>query len=82
MKLTAVAFLVFASCSVGAPRDSLFRSGVTIALPNKPSNVALADLNKDGWLDLIVTSEEGRTVEVMFAEKADVPFRVASAQTI
>mgnify|MGYP003286507425 CR=1 FL=1 len=82
MKLTAVAFLVFASCNVGAPQDSLFRSGVTIALANKPSNVALADLNKDGRLDLIVASEEARTVEVMFAEKADVPFRAASAQTV
>jgi hypothetical protein len=82
MKLTAVAFLVFASCNVGAPQDSLFRPRVVIALPNKPSNVALADLNKDGRLDLIVTSEEARSIDVMFGEKADVPFRAATAQTI
>ena len=82
MKLTAVAFLLFASCNASAPQESLFRPRVVIALPNKPSNVALADLNKDGRLDLIVTSEEARTVEVMFGEKGDVPFRAATAQTV
>ena len=79
MKLTAVAFLLFASCNAGAPQDSLFRPRVVIALPNKPSNVALADLNKDGRLDLIVASEEARTIDVLLGEKADVPFRAAAA---
>ena len=62
MKLTAVVLLFFASCNACAPQDSLFRPAVLIALPNKPSNVARADLNKDGRLDLIITSEEARTV--------------------
>ncbi|MFY9619600.1 MAG: VCBS repeat-containing protein [Pyrinomonadaceae bacterium] len=78
MKLTVVAFLLFASCNAGALQGSLFRPRVVIPLPNKPSNLALADLNKDGRLDLIVASEEGRTVEVMFGEKGEVPFRVAT----
>lgn len=87
MKLTAIALLVFSSCNAGALQDSLFRPRVVIPLTNKPSNVALADLNKDGRLDLIVASGEARTVEVMFGEKADVPFRVptgsaAAAQTV
>lgn len=78
MKLAALAFLVFSSCNAGALQGSLFRPRVVIPLPHKPSNLALADLNKDGRLDLIVASEEGRTVEVMFGEKGDVPFRVAT----
>lgn len=61
MKLRAVAFLLFASCKVGAPQESLFRPAMVIPLPNKPSNVGLADLNKDGRLDLIVVSDEART---------------------
>lgn len=78
MKLTAIALLIFSSCNAGALQNSLFQPRVVIPLTNKPSNLALADLNKDGWLDLIVASEEGRTIEVMFGEKADVPFRVAT----
>jgi hypothetical protein len=78
MKLATIAFLFFSSCNTGALQPSLFRPGVVITLPNKPSNVALADLNKDGRLDLIVTSEEARTVEVMFGQQGDVPFRVAT----
>ena len=81
MKLTVVALLVFASCNAGALQDSLFRPRVVIALPSKPSNVALADLNKDGRLDLIVTSEEARTVEVMFGQQGEVPFRPATGNT-
>ena len=63
---------------MGVQQDSLFRPALVIALPNKPSNLALADLNKDGRLDLIVTSEEARTVEVMFGQQGDVPFRIAT----
>jgi hypothetical protein len=55
---------------------------VRIALPNKPSNVALADLNKDGPLDLIVASEEARTVTILFGQKAATPFRATNAPTI
>jgi FG-GAP-like repeat len=82
MKLTTFAFLLLSSCNVGAPQASLFRPRVVVALPNKPTNVALADLNKDGRLDLIVASEEARTIDVIFGEKADVPFRAATAQTV
>lgn len=86
MKVQALAFLFFASCNVNAPagskvaapQESLFRPAVVIPLPNKPSNVALADLNRDGRLDLIVTSEEARTVEVMFGQQGGAPFRVAT----
>lgn len=78
MKLTVIALLIFSSCNAGALQDSLFRPRVVIPLPNKPSNVALADLNKDGRLDLIVVSEEARTIEVMFGQTGDVPFRVAT----
>jgi hypothetical protein len=79
MKLTIVALLIFSSCNAGALQNSLFRPRVVIPLPNKPSNIALADLNKDGRLDLIVASEEARTIEVMLGERGDVPFRVLTA---
>src|SRR6185436_1004360 len=82
MKLTAIALLIFSSCNAGALQDSLFRPSVVIALPSKPSNLALADLNKDGRLDLIVASDEARTIQVMLGEKGDVPFRPADAQTV
>ena len=78
MKLTALAFVVFAACNVGGLQDSLFRPRVVIALSTKPSNLALADLNKDGRLDLIVFSDEARTIDVMFGQKGDVPFRLAT----
>src|ERR1044071_6932226 len=84
IKLVAVAVFVFTSCNAAgiSTQQTLFRPGVRVALPNKPSNVELADLNKDGRLDLIVTSEQSRTVTTLLAEKADVPYRAASAKTI
>ena len=80
----SVALLTLASCSGSetAIQGSLFAPAVRIALPNKPSTIELADLNKDGRLDLIVASEEGKSVMVMFGERADVPFRTAGARTI
>ncbi|MGQ0762633.1 MAG: FG-GAP repeat domain-containing protein [Acidobacteriota bacterium] len=78
MKLTVIALLILSSCNAGALQGSLFRPRVVIPLPNKPSNVALADLNKDGRLDLIVASEEARTIDVMFGQAGDVPFQVAT----
>src|SRR5688572_17097875 len=75
--------LMLASCAgETTPQNSLFQPAVGIALKSKPSNVAVADLNKDGRLDLIVASEEARTVSVMLGEKGEVPFRAASSQTI
>ena len=83
MKLAAIALLILASCTGEThPQNSLFRPAVRIALQSKPSNVALADLNKDGRLDLIVASEEARTVSAMLGEKGEVPFRATSAQTL
>ncbi len=83
MKLAAIALLVLASCAGETnPQQSLFRPAVRISLPSKPSNVELADLNKDGRLDLIVASDEAKTVMVMMGEKGDVPFRATTARTI
>ena len=83
MKLAAIALLMLASCAGEThPQNSLFRPAVRMALQSKPSNVAVADVNKDGRLDLIVASEEARTVSVMIGEKGEAPFRAASAQTI
>jgi hypothetical protein len=81
MKLTAIACLLFSSCNVVAPQQTFFRPALVIPLPNKPSNVALADLNKDGRLDLIVASEEARTIEVMFGEQGEMPFRAPTMTT-
>jgi uncharacterized lipoprotein YajG len=83
MKLASIALLFLASCAAGTnPQNSLFHPAVRIALQSKPSNVAVADLNKDGRLDLIVASDEARTVSVMLGEKGAVPFRVAPNQTV
>ncbi|HEX6728904.1 MAG TPA: VCBS repeat-containing protein, partial [Pyrinomonadaceae bacterium] len=57
------------------------RQGSRITLSYKPSNVALADLNKDGRLDLIVASD-ARTVTVMLGDKGDVPFSSATARPV
>ena len=83
MKLAAIALVILASCSAETtPQNSLFQPAVRIALQSKPSNVELADLNKDGRLDLIVASEEAKTVTVMIGEKGRAPFRAATARTI
>ncbi|HKO62204.1 MAG TPA: VCBS repeat-containing protein [Pyrinomonadaceae bacterium] len=81
LRLTAAALLILTSCNAGQTQPSLFAPGVRIALPSKPSNVELADLNKDGRLDLIVASDEAKTVMVMMGEKGDLPFRAATART-
>ena len=82
MKLIALALLILTSCNAGQTQPSLFAPAVRIALPSKPSNVELADLNKDGRLDLIVASEEAKTVMVMMGEKGNVPFRATTARTL
>jgi FG-GAP-like repeat len=80
------AVLLFASCNVAetkAPQRPIFvtRQASRISLTNRPSNVALADLNKDDRLDLIVASE-ARTVTVIPGDKTDVPFRAATGRTL
>ena len=83
MKPAAIALVILASCSAETtPQNSLFQPAVRIALQSKPSNVELADLNKDGRLDLIVASEEAKTVTVMIGEKGGAPFSTATARTI
>jgi hypothetical protein len=84
----AVAVLLLASCktgegSAGNSQQPIFvtRAASRITLPAKPSNVALADLNEDGQLDLIVTSGESRTVTVLLGDKGDTPYRTATART-
>ena len=87
--LTIVAVFLFASCNtgegkVGNSQQGAFvtRRGSRITVPTKPSNVAVADLNEDGQLDLIIASEEPRAVTVLLGDKADASFRAATARTI
>lgn len=84
LRLTAVPILIFASCSPGetTPQHSLFGPAVRISMQIKPSNVELADLNKDGRLDLIVASDEARAISILFGQKAEIPFRTANAPTV
>jgi FG-GAP-like repeat/FG-GAP repeat len=87
LKITAITLFFLASCNSGQTKVAQQPIFVTspssrITLPNKPSNVALADLNKDGRLDLIVTSEEARIVTVLLADRTDTPFRAATARSI
>jgi hypothetical protein len=83
MKLAVIALLFLASCAGEPdPQQSLFHPAVRISLPSKPSNVELADLNKDGRLDLIVASDEAKTIMVMMGEKVEVPFRTTNARTV
>jgi FG-GAP-like repeat/FG-GAP repeat len=86
LKMTAIALFFLASCNNGETKVTqqpifVTRPSSRITLPNKPSNVALADLNKDGRLDLIVASE-ARTVTVLLADKTNDFFRAATARTI
>ena len=78
INLIVVVILMLASCNAVEPtsQPALFRPGPVLKLASKPSNLAVADLNKDGRLDLIVTSEEARAVTVM------LDFRVEDARTI
>src|SRR5258705_8843362 len=87
--LTVVSVFLVASCNtgegkVGNSQQGAFvtRRGSRITLPTKQSNVAVADLNEDGQLDLIVASEEPRAVTVLLGDRADAPFRAATARTI
>ena len=87
--VTVVAVFLLASCNTGEGKISssqqpvfVTRSGSRITLPIKPSNVALADLNKDGQLDLIIPSDEPRAVTILLGAKGDVPFRTATARNI
>ena len=85
--IAVVAIFLLASCNTGEGKvdDSqqpLFvtRPASRITLTSKPGNVALADLDKDGRLDLITASAEPRAITVLPGDKAG--FQVASARTI
>jgi len=87
--VAVVAVLFLASCNLVESRVDnaqqavlVTRPGSRISLPNKPSNVALADLDKDGRLDLIVASAEPRAVTVLRGEKTGAPFHAATARVI
>ena len=86
--VTLVAIFLLASCNSGEGKVTnsqqpvfVTRPGSRVTLPTKPSNVALADLNKDGQLDLILAIAEPRAVTVLFGDKAETPFRAATART-
>lgn len=85
--VTVVTVFLLASCQAGETKISqqpifVTRPASRITLPTKPSNVALADLNKDGPLDLIVASEEARTVTVLLGDKTNGSFRAATGRPI
>jgi FG-GAP-like repeat len=87
--VAVVAVFLLASCNtgegkVGNSQQPIFvtRPGSQITLTTKPSGVALADLNRDGQLDLILASGEPRAVTVLPGNKAGAPFRAATARTI
>ena len=87
--VTIVVVFLIASCNtgegkVGKSQEPVFvtRPASRITLPIKPSNVALADVNKDGQLDLIIASEEPRAVTVLPGAKAEPFFRAATSRNI
>ena len=87
--VSVVAVFLLASCNTGAGKDGnsqqpifVTRPGSRITLTTKPSNVALADLNKDGQLDLIVTSAEPPAITVLLRDKSNGSFRTATGRTI
>src|SRR5687767_1145498 len=87
--VVVVAVFLLVSCNtgegkVGTSQQALFvtRPQSRVPLPNKPSNVAVADFNKDGRLDLIVASEQARTVTVLLGDKAGGAFRAGTAPAI
>jgi hypothetical protein len=82
-KLTAVVILILASCDAGERtiQQPLFTPGPVVKLASKPSNVALADLNKDSRLDLVVASEQARTITVMLGFRAETARTIALPET-
>jgi FG-GAP-like repeat/FG-GAP repeat len=91
--LTLVATLcsiVFLSCNPGDEGSEITQSllftqaaGPPISVAGGPTNVAVGDINKDGNPDLVVTSEQARTITVMLgAGGSDARFRTANAVTV
>lgn len=84
--LTLLATLLsipFLSCNtgdanLGTTQSPLFTlaPGPAITVAGRPSNVVVGDMNKDGKPDLVVTSEQARTITVMLgAGGPDARFR-------
>ena len=82
--------IVFLSCDPGGPaldttQSPLFTpaTGPPITVTGGPSNVAVGDMNKDGNPDLVVTSEQPRTVTVLLgAGGSDARFRGPSGSAV
>lgn len=81
--LATLSPIFFLSCHVGdatsGPAQSrLFTQapGPPISVTDGPSNVAMGDMNKDGKPDLVVTSEQARTITVLLGNGgSDASFR-------
>lgn len=67
-----VGVLVMSSCTPGEAgmgntptKQPLFVAGPSVTIAEGPGNVALGDVNRDGWLDLVVSSGKGRSIMVL-----------------
>jgi hypothetical protein len=98
-----VGVLVMSACTSGEAgmgrtptQQPLFVAGPSINIPSGPSDVVLGDMNRDGRLDLVVSSGQARSIMVLLsnstgdstgesagkgADKSAGPFRAAAART-
>lgn len=86
--LSALLSVLFLSCtgdaSLGTAQSPLFTqaSGPPITVTGAPSDVVVGDINKDGKPDLVVASEEARTITVLLNHgESDARFR-STASTV
>jgi hypothetical protein len=81
--LSTLLSILLLSCNTGdaglvTTQSALFTQspGPPITVAGGPSNVAVGDMNKDGKPDLVVTSEQSRTITVLLGVAgSDVRFR-------
>jgi hypothetical protein len=73
--------VLFLSCStgdahLGTSQSALFSQALPITIAGGASNVVVGDLNKDGNPDIVVTSEQARTITVLLGSGGrEVKFR-------
>src|SRR6266498_702713 len=67
-----VGVLVMSSCTPGEAgmgntptKQPLFVAGPSVTIAAGPGHVALGDMNRDGRLDLVVSSGKGRSIMVL-----------------